>query len=128
MQPIAQIFTVISILVFFIFIVMKIRKGVMDYKYALVWICLGLVTLIFSVFPASFAFIARKIQIAMPLNLLFFLGILVCLAFIFTLITSLSKLKRKFYILTQKNAILDKTVNELTYKIDRLEEINGGVE
>jgi len=122
MNLIAQIFTIAMVLIFILFVIIKIKRSSIDYKYALLWMMLGFTILAFAIFPASFAFIADKIQIGAPLNLLFFLGILVCLVFIFGLASSYSKLKGKFYTLTQKSAILDKAVFDLTQQVAALQE------
>jgi len=103
---------------------MRIKKGAMDYKYALVWIVINLILLIFTLFPKLVSFFARILGIGLPLNLLFFLGILACLFFTFGLAMSYNKLKLKTYALTQQIAILDKMVLDLTATANNIKRDN----
>ena len=121
MQLRTQIFIILLILLFIAYILREIFKTSLDYKYAFVWLTLGFIILVFAVFPSFPAQIAIWLNIGLPLNLLFFFGILISLFMIFSLATSYSKQKLKLYRLIQLNGLLDYTVRDLSDRIAVLE-------
>lgn len=113
----AQVFVVLIILAFLCYVVAKLRKEQIEFKYAFVWIISGIAILILAVFPGILAWLASAIGIGVPLNLVFFLGIILNLVISFALTVTYSKLKNMIYRVTQMSAIID---NDLTQsKIDQ---------
>jgi len=112
MSLFTQIFVIIIVLVFLCYVIAKLRKEQIGFKYALVWLLSGLIILLLSVFPGILAWLASAIGVGLPLNLVFFLGIILNMIISFALTVTYSKLKNMIYKLTQMNAILDEEVNQ----------------
>jgi len=110
MQIYTRILVSSLILFFLFFIITRIKKGSIDFKYALIWISINLSLLIFTLFPSLISSLAELFGIGVPLNLLLFIGIMICLFMTFCLAMSFSKLKKMSYLLTQQIALLDKAI------------------
>jgi len=118
MSLFTQVFVALIILAFLCYVVAKLRKEQIEFKYAFVWLLSGIVILVLSIFPGILAWVASAIGIGLPLNLVFFLGIILNLIIAFGLTVTYSKLKNMIYRVTQMNAILD---NELTRTREEME-------
>lgn len=118
MSLFTQVFVALIILAFLCYVVAKLRKEQIEFKYAFVWLLSGIVILVLSIFPGILAWVASAIGIGLPLNLVFFLGIILNLIIAFALTVTYSKLKNMIYRVTQINAILD---NELTRTREEME-------
>lgn len=123
MSLFTQIFVAFIILVFLLYVVSKLRKEQIEFKYALVWLISGTIILILAVFPGILSWMASSLGIGLPLNLVFFLGIIINLIISFALTVTYSKLKNMIYKVTQMNAILD---NELSKTKREMEETGKG--
>jgi len=119
MSLFTQIFVALIIVVFLCYVVSKLRKEQIEFKYALVWLISGIIILILAVFPGILSWMAASLGIGLPLNLVFFLGIIINLIISFALTVTYSKLKNMIYKVTQMNAILD---NELSKTKSEMEE------
>jgi len=118
MSIFSQIFVALIVVVFLFYVVSKLRKEQIEFKYALVWIISGIIILLLAVFPGILAWAAAVIGVGLPLNLVFFLGIILNLFISFALTVTYSKLKNMIYRVTQMNAILD---NDLTRTREEME-------
>lgn len=112
MSLFTQIFVSLIIVAFLCYVIAKLRKEQIEFKYALVWIISGVIILLLSIFPDILSSMAETMGVGLPLNLVFFLGIILNLIIAFALTVTYSKLKNMIYKLTQMNAILD---NDLTH-------------
>lgn len=109
----AQIFVILAVVIFLIYIIAKLIQERLEFKYALIWIGSGIIMLVLAAFPGILARIAELLSIGLPLNLVFFLGILLNLVITFALTITYSKFKNMLYRSVQNIAILE-------YEIDRL--------
>lgn len=114
----SQIFVVVIVVVFNLYIVWILRKEMLDYQYAITWMSAGVVMLILSLFPGILTGIADILGIGIPLNLTFFIGILFVLLLIFRIIISYSKMKKKLYQVVQKLAILENEIQSSKVRHD----------
>lgn len=73
-------------------IVNMVRKKQLELKYALSWMVMGLGVLILDCFPVCLRFIANIIDIAEPINMLFFMGFCFTLIILFILTITISRL------------------------------------
>ena len=119
MSLFTQIFVALIIVVFLCYVVSKLRKEQIEFKYALVWLISGIIILVLAVFPGILSWMAASLGVGLPLNLVFFLGIIINLIISFALTVTYSKLKNMIYKVTQMNAILD---NELSKTKSEMEE------
>jgi hypothetical protein len=111
MNLFTQIFVVLIVLAFLIYVVSKLRKEQIEFKYALVWLISGLIIMVLAIFPGILAWMGSTIGVGLPVNLVFFLGIILNLIISFALTVTYSNLKNMVYRVTQMTAILD---NELS--------------
>lgn len=107
-----QIFIIVICICFFLFVGNLLRKKKIDFKYALGWFALVFIILILTIFPNTLVWMASKIGIASPVNMLFFFGLCLSLCMIFSLSISLSHANDSIKKLAQELAILKKTVYE----------------
>ena len=113
MNWVTQIIIVGVVLLFNLYILRTLRRELIDYKYALVWLFAGLNMLVFAIFPQLLWFVASSLGIGLPLNFLFFLGILFLLMISFRINITLANLKRRVYTLTQHVAVLENKIRKL---------------
>lgn len=118
MSPFTQIFVILIILIFLCYVIAKLRKEQIEFKYALIWLVSGLVILMLAIFPGILAWSASTIGVGLPLNLVFFLGIILNMTISFALTVTYSRLKNMIYRLTQMNAILDEESKRLRAELD----------
>ncbi|WP_058301759.1 DUF2304 domain-containing protein [Gorillibacterium timonense] len=100
------VLSVVFCLLFIGSVVEMIRRRKISERYSLLWLILGFVMLIFSVFPKLLNGLASAMGIVYGTSLLFFIGFLFSLVFIIHLTTVITKLDRKMTRLTQEVALL----------------------
>ncbi len=103
LQVIVAVLIVLSLLV----IGNLVRKKKLDLRYALVWVVVGVVVLVFDVFPPMLNWVTHLLGIELAVNMLFFLGFVFSLLIIFTLTVSVSRLSDKVKRLSQEMALLE---------------------
>lgn len=114
MSTFTKIFIILIIILFLLYIGRMLKKGKIEFKYAFLWIGTSLIVLLITVFPSILAFFSSLIGIELPVNLVYFLGIILNLVITFAITASYSKLKEMVYKNTQYISLLEN-------KIDRLE-------
>ena len=112
MHGVTQIFVILSIIGFFWYIIHILRKELIEYQYALMWLGAGLGMLFFAIYPEALWFISEQLGIGVPLNLVYFSVILLGLILTFQIIISISKMRRKIYELIQEVSMLKKALHE----------------
>lgn len=118
MNKILQIILIISTCMFCLFILSVTRKKKLSYKYTLLWLLFGIITLICAVFPSLVANFANLIHIIEPANALFLIYIFLLIVIIFYMSCALSKMHEKITKLIQENAILN-------YKLEKISKEKG---
>ena len=106
-QIIVGIVVVIALLV----IVNMIRKKKLELRYALAWLLVGVSILVLDCFPQLSTWMAHKLGIASPINMLFFLGFCFSLVIIFTLTVAVSRMSIRIKQLAQEIALFEKEVS-----------------
>lgn len=89
----------------------RIRR--LELKYALIWFLVGILLLIFDLFPGLLQVMTQALGITLPINMLTFLGLLFVLMILFSQTIVISNLTRKCQRLTQEVGLLYKKVDEL---------------
>jgi len=69
----ANILAGLTAIVTFMFVFNMLRKGALREKYAVLWLFFSGVALIFALIPDSLNWVAAKVGVAYPVNLVFFL-------------------------------------------------------
>jgi len=114
MSTFTKIFIIVVIVLFFLYIGRMLKRGRIEFKYAFIWIGTSLLVLLLTLFPSILAYFALQLGIGIPVNLVFFLGILLNLVITFSITASYSRMKEMVCKNTQYIALLEN-------KIDRLE-------
>ena len=114
-QIIVGIVVVIALLV----IVNMIRKKKLELRYALAWLLVGVSILVLDCFPQLITWMAHKLGIASPINMLFFLGFCFSLVIIFTLTVAVSRMSIRIKQLAQEIALFEKEVSIQDSKIKK---------
>lgn len=100
-----QIIVAIVIVLALCVIVNMIRRKALELRYALTWLGVGVVVLILDLFPGLMAHLSKLMGIALPSNMLFFLGFCFSLAIIFGLTIAVSRMSNRINDLTQEMAL-----------------------
>lgn len=114
MNTILQIILIIGTILFCIFILAVTKKKKLSFKYTLVWLIFGVMTLICAIFPSIITGLSQLLHIEEPTNALFLIYIFLLIVIAFYISTSFSKLYEKVTGLIQENALL-------RYKVEQLE-------
>ena len=112
-----QIILILATFLFCIFILTVTQKKKLSYRYTLLWLCFGVITLLCAIFPNIVIGISKLLHIAEPTNALFLIYLFLIIFFIFYISLAFSKLFEKVTTLIQENAILSAKVEKLEKKI-----------
>lgn len=118
MNKILQYILIFATFIFCFFILRVTQKKKLSYKYTLLWLSFGIITLLCAIFPMIVIKISSIIHIAEPTNALFLIYIFLIIIIIFYISLGFSKIQEKVTTLIQENAILSKKVNDLEKKIE----------
>ena len=103
-----QIIVVVTVVIALGIIVNMIRKKRLELRYALTWLLVGISILVLDCFPDLITWLARKVGIASPVNMLFFFGFCFSLVIIFVLTISISRMSIRIKQLAQELALYEK--------------------
>ena len=112
-----QIILILATFLFCIFILTVTQKKKLSYRYTLLWLCFGVITLLCAIFPNIVIGISKLLHIAEPTNALFLIYLFLIIVIIFYIRLGFSKLFEKVTTLIQENAILSAKVEKLEKKI-----------
>lgn len=99
----------------------RIRR--LELKYALIWFLVGILLLIFDLSPGLLMGLTDLLGIALPINMLFFLGFGFVLMIIFSQTIVISNLTRKTKRLTQEIALLHRRIDNIKSREEETKEI-----
>ena len=94
-------------------IVELLRRRQLKEKYAVLWLIVGLVLVVFTAFPALLTRISSALGVAVPTNLLFFVAILFLVGVVLHLSWEASRLENETRKLAEDLAIMRMDLNEL---------------
>ena len=112
-----QIILILATFLFCIFILTVTQKKKLSYRYTLLWLCFGVITLLCAIFPNIVIGISKLLHIAEPTNALFLIYLFLIIVIIFYISLAFSKLFEKVTTLIQENVILSAKVEKLEKKI-----------
>lgn len=101
-----QIIIAAGVLAAMCVIVNMIRKKSLELRHALAWLIVGISILVLDCFPNLIAWLAEKVGIADPVNMLFFFGFCFSLIIIFSLTIAMSRMSIRIKQLAQEVALL----------------------
>lgn len=94
-------------------IIELLRRRQLGEKYAVLWLVVGVLLLIFTAFPGLTTSVARGLGVAVPTNLMFFVGILFLVGVVLHLSWEVSRLENETRKLAEDQAILRLEVEQL---------------
>ena len=108
-----QVVIAIAVVIAILYIGNLVRIRRLELKYALIWFFVGILLLIFDLFPGLLQVMTQALGITLPINMLTFLGLLFVLMILFSQTIVISNLTRKCQRLTQEVGLLYKKVDDL---------------
>ena len=118
MNKILQLILIGATCLFCIFILVVTQKKKLSYKYTLLWLFFGAITLLCAIFPNIVVGISRLIYVAEPTNALFLIYIFLIIVIIFYISLAFSKLFERVTTLIQENTILAAKLEKLEKKVE----------
>ncbi len=112
------LFALAGALVTLAFMFELLRRRRLREKYAALWISLSVVVIVAGAFPQLLTRVATLVGIATPLNLVFFLGLLVLLVVCVQLSAELSSLEHEAQTLAEESALLRNRLERIERTLD----------
>lgn len=113
-----QITLCIAVIIYFLLIMIFLKKRTLELKYTLLWLLAGVVMAFFIFFPRALYNLVRAFGIESAMNGLY----VMCIGFIIILLMSLtsivSRQTNKIRVLIQENAMLEKRIRDLEKAAD----------
>lgn len=100
-----------------IFIVDLLRRGVLREKYAVLWIFVSGVAIVFALFPASLEWITQRAGVNYQSNMIFFLTIMLLVLVSVHLSYELSRHEARIRRLAEEVALLDEEMQQLRQRL-----------
>lgn len=107
-----QIIIGVMLVIALAWIINMVRKEVLDIRFALSWLSVGIIVLILDIFPSVMFWLVRLLGIQLPVNMMFFFGFCFTLLLVFGLTTKVSRQAEQLKRLTQEVALLEKSLTE----------------
>lgn len=111
-----QIFFVVIVFIFLLFIVHLLRIGKLNLKYTLLWIFATIILLIVSFLPQIMYVIANLIGVQTPINIALILAGIFVVLILISITSIVSELNKKLRNLVQEVSLLKKELIELKTK------------
>lgn len=93
-------------------IVELLRRRQLGEKYAFLWLVVGIILLIFTIFPGLLTGLSNALGVAVPTNMMFFVGILFLVGVVLHLSWEVSRLENETRKLAEDLAILRLEVSQ----------------
>ena len=103
-----QIIIGVAVILALFVIINMIRNKKLELRYALAWLIVGVGILVLDCFPQLITWLAHRLGIASPINMLFFLGFCFSLMIIFVLTVAISRSSIRIKELAQELALYEK--------------------
>lgn len=100
-------------LVTFVFVFSLLRRGALREKYAVLWLLFSGAALFFALFPPALDWISDVVGVAAPVNLLFFVTIVLLVLVAVQLSYELSRHEARIRRLAEEVALLDRELKEI---------------
>jgi hypothetical protein len=106
-----NILAAIAALITFIFVIDLLRRGVLREKYAVLWLFFSGAALLLAIFPAILVWLTGVLGVAEPVNLLFFVTIVLLVLVSVQLSYELSRHEARIRRLAEEVALLQEEIN-----------------
>ena len=108
-----RVILLIAVILYFVLIVLFLKKGTLSLKYTLLWLGAGCVMAILVIFPGLLNVLVAFIDIQTPINGLFSFCIFLMIIIMMSLTAIVSRQNEKIKNLVQDNALMEKRIREL---------------
>ncbi len=117
-----RIIIIVSMLLALIYIIGNIRRQKINFRYGIGWMVVAVLIMLLAIWPQTLDLISYALGIAVPVNMLFFMGFILLVIVVFFLSRSVSDLSEKVKQLSQELAIAKKdTYDNYQRKEDKKE-------
>ena len=117
-----RIIIIVSMLLALIYIISNIRRQKINFRYGIGWMLVAVLIMLLAIWPQILDLISYALGIAVPVNMLFFMGFILLVIVVFFLSRSVSDLSEKVKQLSQELAIAKKdTYDNYQRKEDKKE-------
>ena len=114
----AQLLGAFASVITFVFVFSLLRRGILREKYAVLWLLFSGAALFFSVFPAALLWVSTRLNVAEPVNLLFFVTLVMLILVAIQLSYELSRHEARIRRLAEEVALLNEQLNEKRFPSD----------
>ena len=116
-----QLIIVILVLLGMIYILNRISKKRLSFKFGLTWILIMIIIMVFAIWPKALQWFSSLIGIYDPVNMLFLFGFVLLVLIIFSLTMEISKISEQNKKLSQEIAILRKDTYDSIKELEKKE-------
>lgn len=102
----------------FLFVFYLLRRGALREKYAVLWLIFSGAALFFAVFPGALVWLSHLIGVAEPVNLLFFVTLVLLVLVAVQLSYELSRHEMRIRRLAEEIALLQDEINHMKRRTD----------
>ena len=113
MQPHLQITLLILLGITVFILISQIREKKLELEYSLTWLFLLLILFLFILFPKLQGWVSGMMGIAVPINMIFFLGFCFALVIMYRLTKAISKMSRETKSLAQRIGVLEDEIKKM---------------
>lgn len=114
-----QIIIIVAVVLAVWVLLKMVKKRTISLKYALPWIALAIGIILFTGFSSCTESISRLLGVALPVNMIFFMGFCFSLLIIFTLSLAVSRLSKRIKQLAQNQALLERELKDMKLREKR---------
>ena len=114
----ANVLAGITAVVTFVFVFSLLRRGALREKYAVLWLFFSGAALFFAVVPGALDWFAELVGVATPVNLLFFVTVVLLVLVSVQLSYELSRHEMRIRRLAEEIALLQEEIDEFREKRD----------
>jgi hypothetical protein len=108
-----NILAAIAALITFIFVIDLLRRGVLREKYAVLWLFFSGAALLLAIFPAILVWLTGVLGVAEPVNLLFFVTIVLLVLVSVQLSYELSRHEARIRRLAEEVALIEEQLRDM---------------
>ena len=109
----AYVLAAVASLLTFVFVFSLLRRGVLQEKYAVLWLLISGAALLLAVIPGSLRWLSDLVGVETPANLLFFITVVVLVLVSVQLSYELSRHELRIRRLAEEVALLQRQIDDL---------------
>lgn len=118
MSPRLRIILMIAIIFYYIFLVLLLKRKILNLKYTLLWLFFGFIMLLLVLFPQSLYVFTSLVDIDVAENALFAVILFFLIIVLVSITAIVSKLNEKVRKLIQILALVEKRVREIEKTVE----------